>query len=87
MTGKGMTMARLAEYLARQMDRPVVDATELKGEYDLTLEWTPDDAGADAAGPTLLTALQQQLGLKLQPSKAPIELLVVDSVERKPVEN
>jgi uncharacterized protein (TIGR03435 family) len=87
MTGKGMTMARLAEYLARQMDRPVVDSTELKGEYDLTLEWTPDEAGADAAGPTLLTALQQQLGLKLQPSKAPIELLVVDSVERKPVEN
>ena len=81
-------MARLAEFLSRQMDRPVVDLTELKGVYDLTMDWTPDEAAAaDAVAPTLLTALQQQLGLKLQPQKAPIEVLVVDHLERVPVEN
>jgi uncharacterized protein (TIGR03435 family) len=92
LTAQQISMARLAEFLARQMDKPVVDMTELKGAYDFTLEWTPDEvadkAGADTAvGPTLLTALQQQLGLRLQPRKAPIELIVVDRAEKVPVEN
>lgn len=86
---KRATMARLAEFLARQMDRPVVDLTEMTGVYTFALDWIPDEAAAaaDAVGPTLLTALQQQLGLKLQPQKAPIEIIVVDHVERVPVEN
>jgi uncharacterized protein (TIGR03435 family) len=87
LTAKGITMARLAEFLSRNMDRPVVDLTEMKGVFDLTLDWTPEKAGDDADGPTLLTALQQQLGLKLQPHKAPIEMIVVDHAERIPVEN
>lgn len=88
LVGTRITMARLAEFLARQMDRPVVDLTEMKGVYNLTMDWTPDEAAAaDAVAPTLLTALQQQLGLKLQPQKAPIEVLVVDHLERVPVEN
>jgi uncharacterized protein (TIGR03435 family) len=85
--GKGVTMARFAEFLARNMDRPVVDLSEIKGVFNITLEWTPDEAGSDAAGPTLLTAIQQQLGLKLQPQKAPIDMIVVDHAERVPVEN
>uniref|UniRef100_Q01NA8 Soil-associated protein, TIGR03435 family n=1 Tax=Solibacter usitatus (strain Ellin6076) TaxID=234267 RepID=Q01NA8_SOLUE len=85
--GTGVTMARFAEFLARYMDRPVVDLSDMKGVYNITLEWTPDEAGADASGPTLLTAIQQQLGLRLQPQKAPIEILVVDHAERIPVEN
>jgi uncharacterized protein (TIGR03435 family) len=88
LVGTRVSMVRLAEFLARQMDRPVVDLTEMKGVYNLTLDWTPDEAAAsDAAAPTLLTALQQQLGLKLQPQKAPVEVLVVDHLERAPVEN
>jgi uncharacterized protein (TIGR03435 family) len=85
--GTGVTMARFAEFLARYMDRPVVDLSEIKGVFNITLEWTPDEAGSDTAGPTLLTAIQQQLGLKLQPQKAPIDMIVVDHVERVPVEN
>jgi uncharacterized protein (TIGR03435 family) len=100
LTGQGINMTRLAEFLSRQMERPVVDLTDLKGVYDITLDWTPDEAagtvkpGADPKaltdappGPDLLTALQQQLGLKLRPQKAPLELIVVDRVERVPVEN
>ncbi len=85
--GTGITMARFAEFLARNMDRPVVDLSEIKGVFNITLEWTPDEAGQDTGGPTLLTALQQQLGLRLQPQKAPIEMIVVDHAERVPVEN
>jgi uncharacterized protein (TIGR03435 family) len=87
MTGKGITMTRFAEFLSRQMDRPVVDLTEMQGVFNVTLDWTPEKAGDDAVGPTLLTALQQQLGLKLQPQKAPVEVIVVDHAERVPVEN
>ena len=92
LTGQRISMARLAEFLARQMDKPVVDMTGLKGTYDLTLDWTPDEVadkpGSDtAAGPSLLTALQQQLGLRMQPQKAPIELIVVDRIEKVPTEN
>jgi uncharacterized protein (TIGR03435 family) len=97
LTGQQMTMARLGEFLSRQMERPVVDLTKLPGVYDLTLDWVPEEAlkaGADSKpagdappGPDLLTALQQQLGLKLQPQKAPLELIVIDHAERVPVEN
>jgi uncharacterized protein (TIGR03435 family) len=87
MVATQITMARLAEALARFMDRPVVDFTEMKGVYDVKLDWVPDDAGPDAAGPTLVIALQQQLGLRLQQQKAPIDLIVVDHVERTPIEN
>jgi uncharacterized protein (TIGR03435 family) len=97
LTGQQISMMRLAEFLSRQMERPVVDLTKLPGVYDLTLDWVPDEAlkpGADSKpagdappGPDLLTALQQQLGLKLQPQKAPLELIVVDHADRVPVEN
>lgn len=77
------------------MDRPVLDMTGLKGVFDFTLDWTPDESpSAKAEGaidapksPSLLTALQEQLGLKLQGRKAPIEILVVDHAEKVPTEN
>ncbi len=89
------SMANLAAYLARQMDRPVVDMTGLAGVFDLKLNFTPENALAsreenkvDAeAYPPLLTALQEQLGLKLEPKKAPIEILVIDRIEKVPTEN
>ncbi len=91
------TMGFFANELARQLGRTVIDKTELGGEYDIKLEWTPDEATpgpptgerpvpADAPGPSIFTALQEQLGLKLESTKGPVEILVIDRVE-KPTEN
>src|SRR5882757_9032795 len=73
--------------------RPVVDKTGLTGQYDFTLHWASFDPGPAAAptdpgeqGPSLFTALEEQLGLKLKSEKEQIEVIVVDSVE-KPSEN
>jgi uncharacterized protein (TIGR03435 family) len=82
------------------LDRPVLDQTEITGRYDFTLVWTPDDsqfAGMGAkippapaddgkAPPNLYTAIQEQIGLKLDATKAPADVMVVDHVE-KPSEN
>ncbi|MBV8728220.1 MAG: TIGR03435 family protein [Acidobacteriia bacterium] len=81
---KGITMKRLAEVLSRQMDLPVVDQTGIEGSFDLTLEWAPD--GAADGGPSIYTAFQEQLGLRLSSRKMPVEMLVIDHVER-PSEN
>ena len=86
-----MTTKSLAAMLSGEAGRMVLDKTELTGSYDFTLTWANDDeptaANADAAsGPTLFTAVQEQLGLKLESSKGPVEVLVIDSVE-KPGEN
>ncbi len=68
-------------------DRTVIDETGLTGKYDIDLKWTPDDQqGTPDAGPTLFTALEEQLGLKLVPAKGPVDVFVVDHVE-KPTEN
>lgn len=81
------------------LDRPVVDQTGLQGKFDFTLKWTPDEtqfggqlgqlpAPSDKtdAPPDLFTAIQQQLGLKFEPAKIPVDVLVIDKVE-KPSEN
>jgi uncharacterized protein (TIGR03435 family) len=80
------------------LDRPVVDQTGLKGRWDFALKWTPDETqfaslGArvpppsdSASDPDLFTAIQQQSGLKLEPTKAVVEVLAIDRVE-KPSEN
>jgi len=100
LTGGGATLAMLANVLSNQLGRSVVDKTELKGEYDFTLEWTPEpgqgppfgtpppDAAPppDVSGPSIFTALQEQLGLRLESAKGPVEILVVDHAE-KPDEN
>lgn len=84
-TAANATMARLASTLGAELDRAVIDNTGLKGGYDFKLEWSPDPA-PDSEVPSLFTAVQQQLGLKLESTKAPIEILVIDSA-RKPSEN
>ena len=69
--------------------RYVIDKTGLTGHYDFELRWTPDDTPADspiANGPSIFAAVQEQLGLKLEPAKAPVEVLVIDSAQR-PSEN
>jgi uncharacterized protein (TIGR03435 family) len=85
----------LASALMRKTHRTVVDKTRLTGHYDLELRFAPNsgttptaDAGqnpepaADSAGPSLFTALQEQLGLKLKADKGPVDCLVVDHIER-----
>jgi uncharacterized protein (TIGR03435 family) len=72
------------------VDRPVLDKTGLKGGYDFTLEFSRGGSGGDAADPdgtSIFTAVQEQLGLKLDPAKEPTEVLVIDHVESRPSAN
>jgi len=80
-----ISMAGLATLLSRFERQTVVDMTGLKGLFELTLEWTPDTATGDA--PSLYTALQDQLGLKLESRKGPLDVLVIDQAEKNPAAN
>ena len=84
-------MPDLADRLSRapfQLDRPVVDFTGLAGRFDLTLDWSPIDGPAEnTTGPSVFTALEEQLGLRLEPRKLPLEILVVDHANKTPTEN
>jgi uncharacterized protein (TIGR03435 family) len=85
LTVKNASMADFADGMqASFMDRPVVDQTGLKERYDFQLKWTPDDSPAQPADapPGLYTAIQEQLGLKLVPTKAPVKVFVIDHVEK-----
>jgi len=75
----GYLMAQLADILASSIQQVVVDHTELRGLYDIDLTWAADQTDS---GPSLFTALQEQLGLKLQPTKAAVDVLVIDHVEK-----
>lgn len=80
----GITMERLADALSGQVHRIVVDKTGLTGKYNVTLSWAPDDGAPqapDATLPTIFTAVQEQLGLKLESGKAQVEGFVIDHVE------
>jgi uncharacterized protein (TIGR03435 family) len=88
-TGEGVVLASLANNLAYVVHRTVTDNTGLTGIYNINLKWTPEDEPPEAgteAGPSIFTALQEQLGLKLQPSKGPVETLVIDQAD-PPSEN
>ncbi len=106
--GRKLPASAMADTLARFVDRPVVDLTELKGNYDFTLQFAPEDFGAmmmraaiaagivlppealkliDASnGDSLFNAIET-LGLKLEKRKAPIEVLVIDHIEKSPSDN
>jgi uncharacterized protein (TIGR03435 family) len=102
LSAQGIQMSSLVNTLAQQLHRTVVDKTGLAGDYDFTLQWTeetPDtmfkgsdgapqraDPAPDATGPSIFTAIQEQLGLKLQSAKGPVETLVIDHIEA-PSEN
>jgi uncharacterized protein (TIGR03435 family) len=83
------TVAKLAEMLSGNVDRPVTDDTGLDGSYSFSLEWSPHESAIPAENPlpSIFGAVQQQLGLKLQPEKGPVEFLIVDSAEKTPVAN
>jgi uncharacterized protein (TIGR03435 family) len=76
-------MWQLVEELANQLNCIVRDETGLEGTYDYTLEWTPDDqAHAESSGPSLFIALKEQLGLKLEMQKRPVDVVIIDHIER-----
>jgi bla regulator protein BlaR1 len=91
LAAKQISMEGLAAFLAGVTERPVKDMTGLKAVYELKLEWTPENPGGEpkpepSNAPSIFVALQEQLGLKLETTKAPIEMLVIDRAE-KPTEN
>lgn len=85
---KGCPMSRLVQKLAAALGQPVVDETQDMRSFDFVLQWVPDEvmskapAGSDAAnGPSLFTAVQEQLGLKLEARRIPVDVLVIDRAE------
>jgi uncharacterized protein (TIGR03435 family) len=80
-------MDRFAYVLSRSVDLPVVNRTGLEGIFNFQLRWEPDSQRSRPdAGPSLFTAIQEQLGLRLRAEKAPVEVLVIDRAEH-PTEN
>jgi uncharacterized protein (TIGR03435 family) len=80
----GDSLALLAEELSKEVGRPVVDKTGIAGRYNLRIRWTPDGMTASTsvdAPPSIFTALEEQLGLKLKSAKGPVQVLVVDHAE------
>jgi uncharacterized protein (TIGR03435 family) len=87
LTARGVTMDRLASTLSQQgLGRVVLDNTSLAGRYDFKLTWTPESVAADTnstdtSGPSIFTAVSEQLGLRLEPAKGPVPVLVIDHIE------
>jgi uncharacterized protein (TIGR03435 family) len=97
LVSQGQPIESLISVLSRQLDRPILDKTGLKGQYDYTLQWAPEDSPTDdgksgaqpapeSSGPSIFAAIQEKLGLKLEPKKGPMQVLVIDHIE-KPSEN
>jgi uncharacterized protein (TIGR03435 family) len=89
-TAQGFSMDRLAVQLSGQLNSKVQNKTSVEGTYDFTLRYSPDDSvdatSSSSAAPSLFTALQDQLGLKLESQKGPLDLIVIDHIEQ-PSEN
>jgi uncharacterized protein (TIGR03435 family) len=96
---RGVTLTEIAraltQELSKELGRVVIDKTGIDGRYDVTLKWTPDsgtasvdsaDGSATDSGPSIFTAIQEQLGLKLESAKGPVQVLVIDHIEM-PSEN
>jgi uncharacterized protein (TIGR03435 family) len=88
LSGK-MTMPDFAGVLSNMLAQPVTDMTELEGVYDFDLEWSAEDAAGNSldSAPSLSTVLQEKLGLRLESTKAAVDLYVIDHVERIPTDN
>src|SRR2546425_3181432 len=96
LSGNGIGTAKLIDMLVRQVGRPIIDKTSLTGTYDFILKFAPQptnaglinvgDAISDPSGPSIFTALTEQLGLRLESGRGPVEVLVIDHAE-KPSEN
>jgi len=101
-TASKQPLSKLAEMLAAELGRPVVDKTGLLGDYDYSIEFLPEgpnaappgqatglrpEVSADSDAPNLLLAVQEQLGLRLEAKKGPVEMLILDKGEKTPTEN
>lgn len=94
-TGMAIPLDNLINILSRQLQRTILDKTGLHGNYDITLQWTPDQGEAasfpggpdgrtlpaDPSAPSIFTALEEQLGLKLNSTKGPVQTLVIDHID------
>jgi len=96
--GRAMTMAQLAQMLSVTVDRTVLDKTGLAGTYDITLSWRPEPGqgrsfgnhmppggalpASDPGLPSIFTAVQDQLGLKLEAARGPVDVIVIDSAQK-----
>jgi uncharacterized protein (TIGR03435 family) len=109
LSAKSMTVQSFADMLSRFVGKPVIDQTGIAGNYDIDLEFKPEDGaafmkgmpmpmprpeGAGGPGPetaetgaSIFTAIQDQLGLKLEAKKGPVETVVVDAANKTPTEN
>jgi uncharacterized protein (TIGR03435 family) len=82
------TMDQLAGKISNQLDVPVINATGLRGRYAFGLHWAGNSVDStDDTSPNLFSAVELQLGLRLQPGKAVVTILVIDYVDRRPTEN
>jgi uncharacterized protein (TIGR03435 family) len=102
LTAQAVPVTSLVNILSQQLHRTVVDKTGLTGKYDISLQWAQDDTSnpmfkgtdgsqsadppPDASGPSIFTAIQEQLGLRLQSSRGPVQVVVIDHIEM-PSEN
>jgi uncharacterized protein (TIGR03435 family) len=84
--GESMSMSSLAAMLASPTGRTVIDKTGITGNYNIDLKYAPSGA-TDSQYPSVFTAVQEQLGLKLELQKVPVEMLVIDHLEKMPTEN
>jgi len=92
LTATKTTMARFCDSLGHQVDRIVIDRTGLKGDYDFKVEWSPENHEGSTLGAleekvgltgvNIFEALQDQLGLKLESTKGPVDVIVIDSADR-----
>jgi uncharacterized protein (TIGR03435 family) len=98
LTAGRQSMKNLADYLSRLLQQPVVDETGLDGLFDFHLTYAtlnalitgdapPTGNVASDPAPTLVQAIEQQLGLKMEARKLPVEIIVIDHIERTPIEN
>jgi uncharacterized protein (TIGR03435 family) len=81
---RAIPMQRLASLLSNLLRQLVIDETAIAGAYDITASWRPDAAATDPseARPSMFTALEEQLGLKLKADRRPVDVLVIDTIER-----
>lgn len=88
MQGVGDTMDQLAAKIENQLDLPVVNSTGILGKYDFSLYWAVEPAGgADNSGPSIFSAVKSELGLKLNPRRVSVPLIVIDHIDSAPIGN
>jgi uncharacterized protein (TIGR03435 family) len=90
LTAKAQPISRLTQLLSGQLNKPLADKSGLTGNYDFQLEFAPEGLGPDAADdalPDIRSAIQKQLRLRLESGKTPVNMLIIDRIEKAPTEN